>query len=143
MRREDVSAAAARSRASAKVSLSSMTSWRIFSRPTNAACPSFRWRIVGLQSEAGERAQSSEAQHDLLADARLLVSAVELRGDLAVLGGIVGDVGIEQEEGNPADAHEPHQHLDHPVPHRQSDRRGRPSGACAIETGSRSKSSGG
>ena len=51
----------------------------------------------GLQAETMERPQAADSQHDFLADASHCVAAVQLGGDLAVLGVIVfGDVRIQQ-----------------------------------------------
>ena len=55
-----------------------------------------------------EGAQAANAQHDLLLDARAVVAAVEVLGDVPdLLGGVLGDVGIEQEQLIAARLHQP------------------------------------
>ena len=63
----------------------------------NAEWPSFMWNTVGLRSMALESAHAADAQHDLLANARIVVAAVELVGDGAIFGSALsGSVGIEE-----------------------------------------------
>jgi hypothetical protein len=51
--------------------------------------------------------QAADAQEQLLADSHAGVAAVKPRGELAVLGGVRLDVGIEQQQRVPADRHLP------------------------------------
>ena len=53
------------------------TSSRIRSSPTNAAWPSFMWQTVGSLAERPQRAHPADAEDDLLADAEVVVAAVE------------------------------------------------------------------
>ena len=58
----------------------------------------------GLQTHGFERAHAADAEHDLLADARVVIAAVERIGDVAVLRqDVLGDVGIQQVERDAAD----------------------------------------
>ena len=53
----------------------------------------------GLQPQQLQRAETADAQHDLLADALVLIAGVELAGDIAMRGiGVLRDVGIQQIE---------------------------------------------
>ena len=60
-----------------------------------------------FEAQRRQRAGTAHAQDDLLADAHLQVAAVELRGDGAVLGVVVGDVGVEQVEVDAPDGELP------------------------------------
>ena len=48
------------------------------------------------ETQRAQRAHAADAQHHLLADAHRLIPAVEPVGDLAILGGILRAVGVEQ-----------------------------------------------
>ena len=54
-------------------------------------------------AEAFQGAQPADAQNDLLQDARLVVSSVEARGDLAVLGAVLRNVRVQEKQRNPSD----------------------------------------
>ena len=60
-----------------------------------------------LEAQRRQRAGAAHAEHDFLADAHFQVAAVELRGDGAVLGVVLGDVGVEQVEVDAADGQLP------------------------------------
>ena len=65
------------------------------------------WHTVGRMPSACKRPHAADAQHDLLLDAQLAVAAVQRAGDLAVVGRVPGDVGIEQVQRNAPDLHLP------------------------------------
>ncbi len=50
----------------------------------------------GLVAEGGEGTHAADAEEDLLADAHVLVTAVEACGDFAVFGAVGGDIGVHQ-----------------------------------------------
>jgi len=56
----------------------------------------------------------ADAEEDLLANPHFLVAAVELAGDLAVLGGVLRHVGVEQIQRHPPHPHAPDLRLDLP-----------------------------
>ena len=61
------------------------------------------WKTVGLQAHGLQRPHAADAQHDFLADARIVVAAVERIGDVAILRqDVFGDVGVEQVQRDPA-----------------------------------------
>ena len=60
-------------------------------------------RAGDLEAERLDGAQAADAEQDLLAEAVELVSAVELAGDAAQLGRVLGDVGVEEDERDAAD----------------------------------------
>ena len=69
----------------------------------------------GAEPQLLERAQAADAQHDFLADALVIVAAIKLIGDLAMLGcGVLRDVAIEQVELHAAhvDAPDLQEHFD-------------------------------
>jgi len=57
----------------------------------------------GAKTQSVESADAADAEKDFLLDARFQITAVELRGDGAVLGTIGGEIGIEEIELNAAD----------------------------------------
>ncbi len=57
-----------------------------------------------------ERAQAPDPEHDLLADPVLLIATVELVRDVLQVGGILGEVRVEEEEGEPAHLNAPDLH---------------------------------
>ena len=61
---------------------------------------------VGRQNGA-QRAQAADAEHDLLANARVLVAAVQVAGDPAVVLAVVGQVGVEQVQRHATDLGQP------------------------------------
>src|SRR5262249_25035955 len=58
-------------------------------------------------AQGAERADPADAEDDLLADAHVVVAAVEPASDLPVVGAILGNVGIEQVERDAADLDAP------------------------------------
>ena len=60
-----------------------------------------------LVAEGREGFHAADAQKDFLADAHVLIAAVESGGDFAVFGTIGRDIGIQQIEGVAADLHAP------------------------------------
>ena len=60
-----------------------------------------------LDAQGVEGAQTADTEQDLLADAHLAVAAVEAGGDLAILGAVLLDVGVQQIEGDQADLDRP------------------------------------
>ncbi len=90
--------------------------------------------------EGAHRADAADAGEDLLLDPVVLVAAVEPVGHRAQLRIVLGDVGVEQQQGNPPDPRDPHPgpqypatgHRDPPSPaFSVSSRSGRPCGSCA------------
>ena len=68
-----------------------------------------------LQPQRLQRPQAADAQHNLLADAHVVVAAVQRIGNAAVLGPFVlGDVGIQQVQLHPPDFHQPDLDPHHP-----------------------------
>ena len=62
---------------------------------------------VGLQAERAQGAHAADAEHDLLAQAVVLVAAVEAVGDGDAVGGVAGDVGVEEVQRDAADVGPP------------------------------------
>src|SRR5207247_3252388 len=58
-------------------------------------------------AQRAEGAQAADAKDDLLADAHVVVAAVEPAGDRPVLGAVLRDVGVEQVQRHPADLDAP------------------------------------
>jgi len=77
-----------------------------------------------LDPQGAEGAQAADAEDDLLLDARLLVSAVELVGDLAIARLVLRRVGVEEVERDASDIHPPDPERDLPLRevHRNEDR---------------------
>ena len=75
------------------------------------------------QPQQLQRAQPADAEHDLLADAGLLVAAVEPRGDVAVGRVVLREVRVQQEQRDPSHAHEPDEDGDLALADRQLDDR--------------------
>ena len=75
---------------------------RARSSTANAAWPSFRWSI-GLQAGGFQQAPAADAQHQFLAQAHLVVAAIEFAGDQPRDGWIGGVIGIEQQQAIEAD----------------------------------------
>ena len=67
----------------------------------------------GLEAQGDQGPQAADAQQDLLADAHVVVAAVQPAGQFAVLGPVLGQVGVQQEQGVAADLHAPDPGLDH------------------------------
>ncbi len=61
----------------------------------------------GLDLEGGQRAHAADAEHDLLADAHVQVTAVQAAADNAVLGAVDGQVRVEQVQGHAPYLHAP------------------------------------
>ena len=85
---------------------------RTRSRPRKPAWPSLVWNTVGLEAEGAQGAHAADAEHDLLAQAVVLVAAVEAVGDGDAVGGVALDVGVEHVELDAADVGPPHVGLD-------------------------------
>ena len=65
-------------------------------------------------AEGAHRAHPADADEDLLADPMVLVAAVEPVGDAAQVGVVLLDVGVQQEQGDPADGGPPHPRAERP-----------------------------
>ncbi len=59
------------------------------------------------EAEGVERARPADAEHQLLFDAVAAIAAVEPIGDAPVFRRVVGMVGVEQDQLDPADRHQP------------------------------------
>src|SRR5262245_53935733 len=73
-----------------------------------------------LATEGPQSADTADAEHDLLLDARVLIAAVKLRGDVAVLWAVLRDVAVEQIKWDPPHLDAPDARVD--LPARQRDR---------------------
>ena len=91
------------------------------------------WQTVGERPSGLERVHAADAEHDLLADAELLVAAVERAGDRAVVGRVLREVRVEQEERHAADLHLPELRVDDAVRVRDVD--DEPLAACRRAPG--------
>ena len=60
-----------------------------------------------LDAERAQGPHAADAEDDLLLHARLAIAAVQPRRELAVPRRVLLEVGVEQEEIHPADAHAP------------------------------------
>ena len=79
-------------------------------------------RVPGQPAERADRAHAADADEDLLADAVLRVAAVEAVGDLAQVGVVLLDVGVEQQQRHAADRRHPHPRAQRPAAgHRDAD----------------------
>ena len=67
---------------------------------------------VGLEAEGAQGAHAADAEHDLLAQAVVLVAAVEAVGDGDAVGGVALDVGVEHVQRDAPDVGAPHVGLD-------------------------------
>ena len=66
---------------------------------SRAACPSFMWKRRDLvQAERAQHAHAADAEHDLLAQAVVLVAAVEVVGERRSGLGVLRQVGVEQQD---------------------------------------------
>ena len=63
--------------------------------------------MVGVKPGGIQCAQPADAEQELLADAGLAVTAIQARGDLALGRCVVGDVGVQQQEGHRTDLQAP------------------------------------
>ena len=119
--------AVAISRASANVRPRSARSWRIRSRPRNAACPSFAWRTVGLRPATSSARMPPIPRTSSWRIAHVLVPAVEAVRDLPVRGPVRRQVRVEEKQRRPPHPHAPDEQMDVALadPHRH-DRRRRP-----------------
>ncbi len=70
------------------------------------------WHTFGLLAQGAQGANAADAQHHLLADAHLVIAAVELGRDQAVIGAVFLQVGVQQVERHAADLHPPDVHLE-------------------------------
>ena len=62
---------------------------------------------LGLDAAGGERLDAADAEQDLLAQAVLVVAAVEAVGHVALGRRVLGHVGVEQQQRHPADLDAP------------------------------------
>ena len=63
---------------------------------------------AGHDSQGGQCFDPAHAQHQLLADARAVIAAVQPAGQVAVFRAVAVDVAIQQIEVHPPNAHQPH-----------------------------------
>jgi hypothetical protein len=73
------------------------------------------------QPQPADRAHRADAEHDLLEQPRVLVAAIETRGDPAVFRRVLRAIGVEQEQWHPPDLGPPHPNLEHVVGQRHRD----------------------
>ena len=66
------------------------------------AVPLVEMDDAGRDAERGERLDAADAEQQLLPDADTVVAAVESGGQLAILGTVALDVGVEQQQRRPA-----------------------------------------
>ena len=71
--------------------------------------------IPSVDSERAQRQYAADTEHDLLADSHVLVAAVEHRCDLAGLGRILRDIGVEQIERHESDPDFPDLYLNRDI----------------------------
>ena len=96
------------SKASSKVSLYSLMNRRMRSMARNAEWPSFMCHTVGFRLSRSSARRPPMPKHDFLPDAREIVAAIKLRGDLAILGALVfRNVGVQQIELHASDVDVP------------------------------------
>ena len=67
---------------------------------------------VGEDPQGAQGANAADPQQDLLQYAHLLIAAVELGRDQAIIGAVFLQVGVQQVERHPADLHPPDVHLE-------------------------------
>ena len=99
--------------ASAKPRPWASVSSRIRSMPRNPAWPSLAWKTSGCgvpvsPQYARSRPDAADAEQHLLAQAVVLVAAVEAVGDAALGRRVLLDVAVEQQQRHPADLGPPH-----------------------------------
>ncbi len=75
----------------------------------------------GHEPHRAERPHAADAEDDLLLDSRRAIAAVEAVRDAAVGGRVLGDVGVEQEQPDMADARLPDLDRDLALGHRHAD----------------------
>ena len=76
-------------------------------------------------AQGPQSANAADAQHHLLANARVVVPPVELRGDVTIVRGVLGDVGVQQIKRNSADLDAPDARPDFPAGERNADQKRR------------------
>ena len=74
---------------------------------TKPAWPSFRCQTDGVVAERAQRAHAADAEDDLLLHAGLAIAAVEARGQLAIPGRVLLEIGVEQVELRVSEPHVP------------------------------------
>ena len=84
------------------------TSSRMRSRPRNPAWPSLVWKTSGSMSERPQGPDAADAEDDLLAQAVVLVAAVQAIGDGDAVGRVAGHLGVEQVQPDAPDVGPPH-----------------------------------
>ena len=107
VRREDVAGAVAPRRRRRTDAPRSRMTRPMRSTARNAEWPSFMWQTVGERPTASSAWMPADAEHDLLADAELLVAAVEGPGDGPVARRVLLEVRVEQKQRHAADLHLP------------------------------------
>ena len=90
-------------------------------------------------AQRSQRPQAPDSQHDLLLDPRLLVAAVKLGRDLAIIGVVLGNVAIEQVKRDSADLDAPHFGLHCPAWKRDWDENGSAVRSRFLDQGERKK----
>ncbi len=58
-------------------------------------------------AQGRERFDAADAQHQLLADARAMIAAVQAAGQFAIFRAVAFDIAIEQVQLHAADVHQP------------------------------------
>ena len=94
--------AATTSSASRNESPSLRMSRRIRSSPRNAQCPSFMWKTRGRMPSASSARMPPIPSTISCRMRSLAVAAVQLVGDVLEIRRVLGDVGVEQHERDPA-----------------------------------------
>ncbi len=94
-------------RAAAKVCPLSAMKPRARSSTAKAAWPSLRWQTSGCDAEGREQPPATDAEDQLLFEAQLRATAVELAGNAAMGGVIRGVIAVEQVEFDATDLHLP------------------------------------
>ena len=95
---------------------------RTSSSDAKALCPSFRCTTPGEMPSAASARTPPIAEQQLLADADALIAAVQPGGQLAVLGTVAVDVGVEQQQRVASDGDPPHARDDPAGPRLDLDR---------------------
>ena len=80
---------------------------RMASSTAKRAVAFVQMKNAGRDAQGLQRAEAADAEQQFLANAGARVAAVEPRSQLAILGGVAFDVGIEQEQIAAADVHAP------------------------------------
>src|SRR5947207_1426454 len=65
-------------------------------------------RLSLRRQDGAQGAQAADAEHDFLTNARVLIPAIQVTGDPAIVLAVLGQVGIEQIERHAADLGDPY-----------------------------------